>query len=554
MKKFSGLITAIIILAILYTGFWFYQAERLKKIVNYHVQEYAKPNAEGYHVKVEDVSVHGYPFSYEVALKNPRYEKVSDSQQPAPAKMAVEGAIKIGTDILGKSYWIKQEGDITYKPQTKEDSKKYVVKGNMDLSVDVAHPQFSKSILHPFFGLPKVFYQESLSFQELLNELKMARYTDHDFAIYETDGNSAKELLRFSNGFVQWSHAPRGTEDERFAFSIDLKDFEAAEQGAPLLPHLKKLMDMNTDLAIDIPYILGSGKNNISMDFEAILPQNFQVGKFFKYDNLNIALKNFQMDNLYGNTSLHFDLGLREREEDSRILHLSLNGESRITEKGSEAIHSQFLRGLKQQVASNSSDPESKVLAELLQCCQENLKDLVPNYDKLGDMQFNFNTDVKVNNISKNPTVEKITLHNLDAVADPYAIKSHGLAEFPNDQPRGTFEINWINFREMIHDAVAYYNRIRPIFEKFSQANKQQPLMIDTISPLKEREIIDFFKSISNDPTTEDSTITITIDFTNMADLKIGHNSAAQVKEAWSKLVSDLKKTELKKPAQKTST
>lgn len=541
MKKFSGLIIFIVAVALIYTGFWFYQAHKVKELVVYHLNQYEKPDAEGYQIKVDNVSVHGYPFNYVVKLTNPKYVK---TQEPKSVRIAVDGAIKFGTDILGRSYWVKQEGDVNYLPNSTDEqaAKRYKVKGNLELKADVAHPQYVQALMHPFFGLPKVFYKENPSFQELLNELKMASYEDHDFGMYEIDGET-KQLVGFSKGWVRWKHSPEGKEDEKFVFNLDLKDFEAAENGRPLLPHLKKLMDLNTDMALDVPYILNSGKNNISLDFEATLPQNFDVWNFFNYKNVNVELKKLEMDNLYGHTSANFDLAFTEKEKDGRNLHVGFNTESIITEKGSEAIHRQFIDGIKLRVAAQPSDPENKVLVDLLKCCEDTLQDIIPNYMKLGKMQFIFDADVKIKNVLKNPALDKIIVSHFDALAKPYGIKSHGTAEFANNQPKGKYEIDWMNYKEMIHDVIVYYNRIHPIFEKFAEANNQ-PMPIGLITAEQEKEIVDFFKSISNDPSQDNTDVTITIDFTDINNPKIGQNSVEQVKQAWDKLVTDIMKPE----------
>lgn len=544
MKKLSGLIIIIVLLALIYTGFWFYQAHHVKELVVYHLNEYAKPNEEGYHLKVEDVSVHGYPFNYEVKLTRPRYE-LAEKEQGAEEnlRIALDGVLKIGTDIFGRKYWIKQEGDLNYIPNDTADqnSKRYVVKGHPEFKVDVAHPQYAQAFMHPFHGLPKVFYKENPSFQEVLSEIKMASYEDSDFGMYEVDENAMKQLLGFSKGWVRWMHGPKGSEDENFVFNLDLKDFEAAENGKPLLPHLKKLMDLNTDMAVDVPYILGSGKNSISLDFETTLPQNFNIWNFLNYKNVNIELKKLKVDNLYGQTAANFDFNLKEKENDSRNLHFDFNAESTISEKGSEAIHRQFIDSLKLKIKEQPEDPDNKVLIDLLKCCEDRLQDIIPNYSNLGKMQFNFDTDIQIKNISKGPALEKILVNKLDATTKPYGIKSHGKAEFIDDKASGLYEIDWLNYKEMIHDAVTYYNRIHPLFEKFSQANNQ-PVSIGLINEAQEKEIADFFKSISNDPSKDASTIEITIDFTDINNPKIGHNSLDQVKQAWEKLSEDIMK------------
>lgn len=539
MKKLTGLIIFIVVLLIAYSAFWFYQAHRVKELAIFHIKEYEKTDDQGYHVNVDDVSVQGYPFSYVVKLKNPKYENAKDPE--GNLKVLIDGAIKIGTDIFGRSYWVKQEGNINYQPSGKDEkkSKKYISKGNFEFKADVAHPQYAQAFMHPFRGLPQVFYKENPSFQEVLNELKMASYEDHDFSLYEVDGNVMTPLVTFSRGNVGWEHGLKNKEDEKFVFNFDLKDFETPEKGKPLINHLKQIMELNTDMAMDIPYILGSGKNNIAFDFETLIPKNFDIWKFFNYTNVDLALKKFEIENLYGRTSANFDLNLKENEKDNRNLHVELKMESLVSDKGAEAIHRHFIDGLKLKVAAQPADPENKVLEELLKCCEDRLQDIIPDYKHLGKMRFIFDSDIKIKDISKNGILDKIIVNHLDGLAKPYGIKSHGQAEFANDRPTGKYEIEWINYKEMIHDLADYFNRIYPIVEKFSAANNQ-PMVMGMSDSEKENEIVDFFKSISNDPSEDKKTIMITIDFTDVSNIKIGNHSVDQVKEAWDKLVGDI--------------
>ena len=551
MKKLSSLIIVVIVLALIYTGFWFYNAHHVKELFLYHLKEYEKPNAEGYHVKVDDVTVHGYPFNYEIKLTNPRYENASESKDSQQSlKVAVDGAIKIGTDIFGRSYWIKKEGDVNYTTNStaEESAKKYTVKDHLEFEVAVAHPQYARAFIHPFFGLPKVFYKENPSFTEVLNELKMANYEDRDFKLYEVDNNAMKPLASFPQASIRWKHSPDGNDRDKFVFNLELKDLEATEGGKFLLPHLKKWM-ANPDLAVnDVPYFANSGKNNISIEFEATLPRNFEILNFFSYKNLNIELKKLDSNNEYGQTSITFDVSLKEQETDSKNLHMSFNTESLITEKGSEAIHRHFIESLKQTVSNQPADPTNKALLELLKCCEDKLQDIIPNYSRLGKMQFVFDADVKVKNISQNPALDKMIISHFDLLSQPYGIKSHGMAELTDSQLHGKYEINWINYKEMIHDLVDYFNRIHPIYEKFAETNKQ-PVSIGLISDAQEKEIADFFKSISDESSKDNATITITLDYSDANNPKIGNNSMEQVRAAWEKLVGDIMKQPETKPA-----
>lgn len=544
MKKLNGLILFIVALGLIYTAYWFYKAHEIKNLVVQHLKEYEKPDEEGYHVAVEDVSVNGFPLNYEIKLSNPKYLAADPSAQNTP-KFIVDGALKMGTDILGRSYWFKQEGDMTYiipNTEDSQESRKYVVKGNLEFKADVTHPEHFQAFLHPFHGFPRIFYKENLSFQEILSEIKMASYEDRDFTLYEVVGEEQKPLISFSKGGFYWKHNPSEKDEDTFVLNANVNDLEAVDQGKNLTPHLNKLMETNQDMAVNIPYIVGSGKNNITLAFEAVFPHHFDAWNFINYKNIDIQLKKLDIENLYGHSVLKFNIGLKEDEKDQRNLHLGVNGESTITQKGIEAMHRQFIDGLKLKTVDPQVDEsENKLLKELLQCCEDQLQDIIPDYTKLGKMQFVLDSDVKVNNLSQNPTLNRVIVKDLDAIAKPYGMTSHGEAEFVNNQPKGKYIIEWMNYKDMIHDLVSYFNRIHPLIVKVAEANKQE-MPFDAINESQEKEIVDFFKSISNDPAKDSSTAHITVDFTDFNDIKIGPNTVDQVVQAWQKLIFDLRK------------
>lgn len=61
------------------------------------------------------------------------------------------------------------------------------------------------------------------------------------------------------------------------------------------------------------------------------------------------------------------------------------------------------------------------------------MQDIIPDYSGLGKMQFDFDSDVKFRNVSNQLGIDKILVNHLDAFAEPYGVKSHGKAEFINE-------------------------------------------------------------------------------------------------------------------------
>lgn len=540
MKKLTSLIIFFVVLGLAYTGYWFYQAHQVKELVATHLKEYEKADQNGYHLKTENLSVEGFPLNYEVKISNPRYELAEASDNDKASNITMEGAIKVGSDVLGKRYWIKQEGDLTYLFPNSEthEVKKFIAQGNMEIKADVVHPDYWKSLAHPFAGFPKVFYKPDATLQEIIQELNSVSYSDRDFVLYEVIGNEKKELLSFSDGQLNWKHSPQNNETEKFELSVDVKDLAAADNGQPLIPHIQKYVDVNS--VSDMAYLLGSGKNNLAFDFEALLPMNLDFATILSHKDLGIRLKDFRLKNLYGDSSVKFDVTLSNKDELTKNIHLGFNAASEVTPEGSEAMHKHFIQTLKQKAASNENDPDQKVLVELLKCCQEKLESVIPDYTKLGKMQFVINKDVLINHQSGMISLNKIQIHNLDATAEPYGITSHGEVEMVNENPKGLYEINLNNYQALIHDLTNYYNRIHPILERFAEANKQV-IPIDNITQTEEKEIIDFLKSLSKNPESNANDLAILIDF-NGSELKIGNNSFEHVRLAWDKLIADLTK------------
>ncbi|KIC74552.1 hypothetical protein DB41_IJ00230 [Neochlamydia sp. TUME1] len=543
-------VSIVAIFALLYVGHWFYRAHQAKKFVLAHLKNYEKRSSGFYRLDAEDVSVQGFPFSYEVKLSKPRYTLLQEGKKSMLSPtLGIEGSLKIGTDILGKSYWLKQEGDLKYivPNSSQANAKEYICKGNREIRLETAHPHYSYAFIHPFAELPKGFNAENFSIYEILRESKMVSYEDHDFVLFEKNGEVQKQWLSFSKGELCWKHHPHKNKENKFLFNLDIEDAEAAKQGKALLGHFKKIMELNPDIAVDIPYLLSSGKNTINLEFEASLPPHLALWNFLSAENFDITLHKLNIKNLYGQVSATFKIAHTQEENDHRNLHLEFRTDSTLTPQGIEAIHRQFMEGLKLKASesvSSASEQESQLLDELLKCCKDRLEDIIPDYAKLGKKSFIFDTDVKIRDVAKKPSLHQIIIHNFDLITQPYGIKSYGQAEFIENHPQGKYEFEWKNYKQMIHDLVAYFNRIHPVLEKIAEFNKQ-PLSLSIIDEDKEEKIIDFFLSLANEASKESAALSVTINFMEKDHVKIGSSSLDQVKEAWEKLKKSLQKPEI---------
>jgi hypothetical protein len=538
MKKLSSLAIVLITLAILYTGHWFYNANGLKTLVTNHLKEYEKIGPDGYQFKVDDVSVGGFPFNYEVNFVKPRYALAKESVHSSnETEFFVDGAMKIGTDILGRRYWVKQQGDIHYTIPEGNENKEYLVKGNMEFEVDATQPQLMQAFLHPFHGLPPALYQEEPSFHEILQEIHLVSYRDHNFSLFEVTENGNKPLLSFSNGSLICSHRPTAKNDQKYVFSFNMKDLETPENGKFLIPHLLKLMQINPSVVIDHYSIFGSGKNNLSIEFETIVPQNFDFTTEMAYKNVELNLKKMEIDNLYGNSSIQSLLSIVDIENEQKKLHLDFDYETQMTQLGLEATQRELVHRLKLDAAAAASknDPDEEIYTALLECCQNGLG-MIPDFTKLGKMKIVVNVDA-LQNIGTGDTLnlKELSIKHCDIITEPYAIKSHGEVKFVQDLPHGKYEIVWENYQKMLHDIFAYYNRIFPVLKKMIEL-REYPIPLEMIKESEEEGLVSFFRLISNDPEGSGETITITVDFNDLSNITVGGTSLQQVIEASHKL------------------
>jgi hypothetical protein len=208
-----------------------------------------------------------------------------------------------------------------------------------------------------------------------------------------------------------------------------------------------------------------------------------------------------------------------------------------MTQLGQEASQRELVHRLKLEAAAAASknDPNEKIYAALLECCQNGLG-VLPDFTKLGKMKIIINGDALLNTGTGDTLdLKALSFHHYDIITEPYAIKSHGEVKVIDDLPHGKYEIVWENYQKMIHDIVGYYNRVFPVVKKVVESG-EYPFPIEMIKDPEEEKIVSFFRLISNDPASNGDTITITVDFNDLSNITVGGKSLQQVIEASHKL------------------
>lgn len=533
MKKISFLIIALF--AVLYTAFWFYNAHHIKTsaIDRLKELEYTKIDGEEWHVA--DVAVTGFPFSYDLNLIHPKIV-LSQGKDQQPLTLSVDGSLKVGTDVLGRSLWIKQDGDIHVNLPSGKEEKKFIVKGNGKFKIDVLNPNLINGFLNPYSNLRNTLEQDEPPFQELLAEIKGISYSDSDFSFSQIIDNSITPLISLDHWDMEFSHRPLEKDNEEYFFSFNMKDVLSSDKLKNYLYDLHDLIhSKENELFLPDALFKSSGKNNTSLTFTMKIPRNFDPNKFLTYNDISFDLKKWDADSDFGHFDMKGIITLDKIGESDHKIHVDLDSNYQMTPEYNKLIQEMFVANLKYKAAqiTEENDP-AKSLATAIQTYYDHGNNVLPDYSQLGLMQMNIDVDAFLSTTTngEEPKLQKLIVRRFNGLTTPFGIKSEGDVQFVNDLAQGKYAFTLINYNTMIHDAVSYFNRLQPAINKYAELNGSE-IFVKPINEKQEMAIAKFLKVISDQPDSQDETITTTIDFRDLSNITIGGHTLDKVFHAF---------------------
>lgn len=531
MKK---TLVIIILLLIAFTGFWYYKAEEAKNLVASHLKEWEKPNENGYRLRYENISVGGYPLSYEVSVSNPRYAKEKTTDQ---SQIFVDGKIVFGTNLWGSKYWIDRFGDLNIllnDEKSKKDNQHVVIGGTSKIKMVVQNPQIFVGLMHPFQAFPKELYSQEFSFSNWWKNVHEGELEVRHMTLLNAENSQV--LMKLEKGDIDWKKSFYKEGIVNIILNFDLKGLEGLEK----IESLSKAISPTTQTKLfksgTLPTLFSPGKTDLVFEGEATFNERMNFEDFLELPPVSFKLKKMEISNNFGESKLKSSLEVEQKAK-GKFVHFDFSSSSVTTKEGYENMVNDFILALKNSAKEGSQPTDAKV-KKLLECCEDDLKKVVPRYDELGKTNLNIDFDVK---IAKDRETSKelidLNVKHFDFTADPYGFLSHGDINWADTYPEGKFVIDLENYNRMIHDISNYYNGIQPLLPVLLDEKPQN--VPPKITETKIEQFLQFLQYISDEPKEKD--LTITIHFPGNENVTIGKRTLPEVGVALEKLSKEEK-------------
>lgn len=507
MKKLIALMIAVALIAG-YSGFWYVQANHAKTFVERQISKLEKPDSEGRRLQHTGLKVSGYPFNYEVKIKNPRFG--TDKNQ----EVFLDGFLTVGTNLWGTEFWASKSGEIHFLGGTSELDH-LIISGETTFTWDIHNPNPLEAAVHPFeeFEMhPEIFKNEY--FFDLVKSL---RFKGKNILVKEGKG-TFQNLLEVSRVLMDFS-MKKPNDFERYNLSLNLQGFQME----------KKAMQLLNRLALpEQPHNILFSYGKMDMELKGAVTVN-KDRDLFKY--LDVELDTYKVKGEFGDSELKGHFKYDDLKTPSTTAGIELDGKAKTTEDNYNYIVKTFINALQSAVQDPQNAQLSKIdnLRKLLQCCQEDLKKLVPRYHDFGLMKLTVKADAEFNkeNFSGDAKVQ-----NFDFITDIYGIKSNGFVKGQQVEIIGQYTIDLLDYKTLIEDLAAYYNRIHFVFPIFAENPEDAPPLIPhRVASL----FINFLRKISNQPEKDSRDLSITINFLEPQAVKIGTLSLPDAMVEWGK-------------------
>lgn len=510
-----------------YGGFWFYHANKAKVFVSKELQKLEQPDAEGNRLQYDGLKIDGYPFSYKVVIKNPRYG--SGTKQEA----FLDGFLTIGTNILGTKYWIEKSGNIHFLDNGDPNQHHHLImSGESTISADIIHPYSLNVTIHPFEEVSE--QPINLSIKHLFDEINKLQFEGNNIILKEGEGDNQTlgEVSSISSG-VSMKETSDGL--DQYFLDLDVKGLEAKDKFIDYFNHffpskhadeIKNLLNPN--------FMFGPKKMDLQFKGSIALPKGYKEG-FPNHLLVNIDKFNAVSD--FGEKSVKGNLVYKDQNNDTTI-HASLDAAGKVSEENDKYIVKAFMSALQSAAndKKNKEDTQIEKLQKLLQCCQADLEKIPPHYHEFGNIRVLWDADL---NYNKETVSGEVKIKNFDITSDLYGFQSHGFANGHQIEIKGKYIIDLLDYKTMIEDLNAYYNRIHFLFPIFAESPENAPPLIPRPAVSK---FLRFLRNISDSPKEDTKNLTITIDFLEPQSVKIGTLTLPEATVEWSKFQHELGK------------
>ncbi len=472
---------ALWIIAI-FLAFWFYKAHLLKQDVAKHLAKLEKVQNPTF--KYEGLSTTGFPFSVEVAIKNPTISYRAKEDEKNASNVSLDGNLIVGSNLQGTKYWLTQKGNLHINNEDTQDH--WLLSGDQTFAIHVPEYHFTK-------GFPESFNGDSIS--ALIKDLT---YQGEFYGNHVSLSNNLFPMYDFDSYYLDWNTRDKDK-------GLKLFDYKFTSKGIDTL--YKKLQKEDPSLP-DAGVIQASGAGDVLFD------PNLPTDDFLKFalaiqtTPLSINIKNFDSQDNFHNQSFNFHFSIQPQEDGK----LAISSDSSFDAKFSKGAFDKGMVEMKEYVKESEAiaEPEEKAILEKL---PEFLAATLPKFYEWGQIigKTDWNLNLKMTSIPFVPSEFSLDIKHFDFLTDKGGWEIHG--NFIGGESRfiGDLTLDLINYRSLIEGISDYYNESYKAIEShfgLPLAQWARPIPKETVD-----NIIAFVNKISDEPgkETKDTSITLKI-------------------------------------------
>lgn len=537
MNKFTKIILPIlVVLGLGYSGYWYFKSDEVEKKVRSDIESLASDRSHGFRFQYDKIEKSGFPTDVKIVVKNPQFKFLNPENESAkPAELNIDGSMNYVYDLAGnlKSSEIKGKTHLIVPDDKEGRGFNVLVEGNLDFDLET-----SKLLSYEFLNQ---LAKGTVDFDRLWREQKFEnRYIKVDnIRVLNADDNQL--LLSIGHGALKLDRKEESEEHQKLFASINIKDLQ---YGNFTIPRIKE-----GEIAFEeIPNILHetlmakSGKTNYDFELVIDLPNGAILQEFMdnpglfalanRIPQVGIHLKKFDNDNSFGKSSASGYIRANEDDQKNVKIETYFVSDYKYTPVLQEAL-SAAVDALKQNASQIQAETEEqKKFVDALVNHTDDVKALIPQFDRLGKMELN---KEGVLDFNKGSFRTNVTLKRLEFLSDLYSAKLNGdLFSQGASNYTGEFHLNLIKYAALVKDIAGYYNRVIVFLN-----DMQGPNSFNQISESNIERIITYLRNISNEPKSDSRDLTITSSYKD-GEAKIGTLSLQEFAQKSTELGNNL--------------
>lgn len=536
MKKTLILISLIVLIAAVYSGFWWHKSNELKERVETALDEISKDENNNFALKYDSLERKGFPFTVELAFTNPQLIYKNN-----PSKVVQTGMVIVGSSIFEKEkIWIKASGTTDILAvQNSENPQHLRISGNSYFKCDYCgkHRGLLKTILR-FKKDWDPLLTASLISKWIPIILRDSTINVKDFNVTQASKeqpNTFHDVLNVKEGYFNVKNKDA---DGYYHFSVDVNAEKMTFTNPQSIDDLHTIFPNSNKDELRQTF-LDLGSFNMTFQAHGSLPTFDHP--FYKNPSLeNMPNFSFVVDKSNRTSELD-NLSAKGLIEFEKLPENKFKGLLAAIEqwKATELLHAKVVKAVEviaKEKVNDGVDPKRKELEKLI---IEQSNDLVPDFTKFGTFVFQINSEVNGQRGSTPNHIEQgiFDLKILKVACDLYGLDLSGKLEKKLAGAYTSFlDIQIINYRDLFRDMANYYNKWQKIVVKSHQTNAES---LPVISQAFVDRFSQFLESLSTKP--ESSTLDIPIYYEDSDHIKIGTKSLNDATADWTQTHIDLK-------------